>query len=219
MQANELSPIAEADSSLSSLAHRAISQMIYQRQLKGGEIIVEARIADMLGISRTPLREALQRLEGEGLVAKTSNRSFVVRQVDLIEYLQSLKVLEFLEPEAAALAVGRVHPGALRSLRAEIENAKAEHKIPPETMMQIEEAVQALYTDHCGNAALRQTIRSLRLTTRLFGELRWSSRKEKSLADLLAIVEAFEAEDVKRVRRAVQQHLKARHRCALSLMS
>lgn len=193
--------------------------MIYQHRLKGGEIIVEARIADMLGISRTPLREALQRLEGEGLVAKASNRSFVVRQVDLIEYLQSLKVLEFLEPEAATLAIGRVHQAALCGVRAEIESAKAERKIHPETVLQIEEAVQGLYTDHCGNSALRQTIRSLRIATRLFGEMRWSGRREKSFGDHLAIVDALEAEDVKRARRAVQQHLKALHRHGLSLMS
>ncbi|CUA86394.1 DNA-binding transcriptional regulator, GntR family [Chelatococcus sambhunathii] len=193
--------------------------MIYQHRLKGGEIIVEARIADMLGISRTPLREALQRLEGEGLVAKASNRSFVVRQVDLIEYLQSLKVLEFLEPEAATLAIGRVHQSALCGVRAEIESAKAERKVPPETVLQIEEAVQSLYTDHCGNSALRQTIRALRIATRLFGEMRWSGRREKSFGDHLAIVDALEAEDVKRARRAVQQHLKALHRHGLSLMS
>lgn len=193
--------------------------MIYQHRLKGGEIIVEARIADMLGISRTPLREALQRLEGEGLVAKASNRSFVVRQVDLIEYLQSLKVLEFLEPEAATLSIGRVHHGALRSVRAEIESARAERKVPPDTVLHIDEAVHGLYTDHCGNSALRQTIRSLRIATRLFGEMRWNGRREKSFGDHLAIVDALEAEDVKRARRAVQQHIRTLHRHGLSLMS
>jgi DNA-binding GntR family transcriptional regulator len=70
---------------LSSLAHRAITDMIRDRRLKGGETIIEARLAETLGISRTPLREALQRLEGEGLVRKAANRSFVVRHVDLTE--------------------------------------------------------------------------------------------------------------------------------------
>ncbi len=61
--------------------------MIRDRRLKGGESIIEARLADTLGISRTPLREALQRLEGEGLVRKVANRSYIVRHVDLSEYL------------------------------------------------------------------------------------------------------------------------------------
>ena len=56
---------------LSNLAHRAVTEMIRTRRLKGGEPIVEAKLAEVLGISRTPLREALQRLEGEGLVVKS----------------------------------------------------------------------------------------------------------------------------------------------------
>src|SRR6056297_3412186 len=80
--------------SLSALAYRAVSELIHRRRLRGGEIIVEARLAETLNLSRTPLREALQRLEGEGLVIKLANRSFMVRQVDLTEYLQCLKVRE-----------------------------------------------------------------------------------------------------------------------------
>ena len=55
---------------LAGLAHASLSDMIRSRRLRGGNVVVEARLADMLGISRTPLREALQRLEGEGLVVK-----------------------------------------------------------------------------------------------------------------------------------------------------
>ena len=73
---------------LSNQAHQAISEMIQRRRLRGGEVIVESRLAEVLNISRTPLREALQRLEGEGLVIKGTGRSFMVRHVDLREYLQ-----------------------------------------------------------------------------------------------------------------------------------
>jgi len=53
---------------LATLTYKAVSEMIRHRRLNGGDVIVEARLAETLGISRTPLREALQRLEGEGLV-------------------------------------------------------------------------------------------------------------------------------------------------------
>jgi DNA-binding GntR family transcriptional regulator len=76
---------------LSNLAYKAVSEMIRNRRLRSGEVIIEAKLADVLGISRTPLREALQLPEGEALVVKTPNRYFVVRNVDLGEYLQSLK--------------------------------------------------------------------------------------------------------------------------------
>jgi len=110
---------------LSNQAHRAISEMIQRRRLRGGEVIVEARLAEVLNISRTPLREALQRLEGEGLVIKGTRRSFMVRHVDLREYLQSLKVREILEPEAATLAIGRIPRSQLAEARQEIVELRA----------------------------------------------------------------------------------------------
>ena len=119
--ANEAVDAAQpVSTNLSNQAHQAISEMIQRRRLRGGEVIVEARLAEVLNISRTPLREALQRLEGEGLVIKGTGRSFMVRHVDLREYLQSLKVREILEPEAATLAVGRIPRSQLAEARQEI---------------------------------------------------------------------------------------------------
>ena len=101
---------------LGSLAYTALSDMIRHRRLRAGDAIVEARLAETLGVSRTPLREALQRLEAEAMVVR-AGRSFVVRRVDLGEYLKSLKVRSVLEPEAAALAVGRVPGVQLAAVR------------------------------------------------------------------------------------------------------
>ena len=105
---------------LSNQAYASVSEMIQQRRLKGGALIVESRLADMLGISRTPLREALQRLEGEGLVIKGAGRSFIVRHVDRGEYLQSLKVREILEAEAVMLAIGRIPPVKIIQAKREV---------------------------------------------------------------------------------------------------
>ncbi|MEM9811843.1 MAG: GntR family transcriptional regulator, partial [Pseudomonadota bacterium] len=102
---------------LSEKAYRALSRMIQQRDLPSGTPILEVQLADYLGISRTPLRQALQRLESEGLLRKLESRSYVVRQVELKEYLQSLKVREILEAEAAALAIGRVDKDAISRAR------------------------------------------------------------------------------------------------------
>ena len=82
--------------------------MIHQRDFKGGQQIVELRLAEQLGISRTPIRQALMRLEGEGLLQKSGSRHYFVRRVELQEYLHSLKVRELLEAEAAYTATDKV---------------------------------------------------------------------------------------------------------------
>ena len=77
---------------LSEKAYIELYRMIQERELPSGEPIIEAYLAELLGVSRTPLRQALQRLESEGLLRKLESRSYVLRRVELKEYLQSLKV-------------------------------------------------------------------------------------------------------------------------------
>ena len=67
---------------------------------------VEARLADTLGVSRTPLREALQRLEAESMVVR-AGRAYVVLRVDLGEWLKSPKVRIAAHPERAVQGLRR----------------------------------------------------------------------------------------------------------------
>lgn len=201
---------------LSNLAHRAISDMIRDRRLKGGEPITEARLAETLGISRTPLREALQRLEGEGLVRKVANRSYVVRLVDLAEYLHSLKVREILEGEAAALAIGMVPGEKLAAVRREIDVLRSSVSYHTHAHWQSDDNLHALYIDHCGNPVMADLIRALRVTTRLFEIARLKDRVEPDSAEHLAILAALESGDRRGARHTVQIHCRSLREFALA---
>jgi DNA-binding GntR family transcriptional regulator len=201
---------------LSSLAHRSISEMIRDRRLKGGELIIEARLADTLGISRTPLREALQRLEGEGLVRKVANRSYVVRLVDLGEYLHSMKVREILEGEAATLAIGNIPGGAAAETRHEIETLRFSTSYHTHAHWQSDDNLHNLSIDHCGNPVMAEMIRALRVTTRLFEISRLQDRVEADSTEHLAILEALEAGDRRAARNAVQHHCRSLRDFALA---
>jgi DNA-binding GntR family transcriptional regulator len=194
---------------LSGLAYNAISELIRARRLRGGEVVVEARLTEALGISRTPLREALQRLEGEGLVLKRGTRSFVVRQVDLKEYLQSLKVREILEGEAAAMAVGRIPRPVLAQVRHEIEELRKATTYHTDAHWRSDDNVHNLFIDGCGNEVLGNMIRGLRVTTRLFEIQRLKDRLEPDSIEHLAIVSALEVEDSKAARRAASAHIRS----------
>ncbi len=194
---------------LSNLAYNSISEMIRSRKLRGGDTVVEARLAETLGISRTPLREALQRLEGEGLVVKGNGRSYLVRQVDLREYLHSLKVREILEAEAAALACGRISGADLARVRHEINELRQATRYHTDAHWRSDDNLHGLYVDACGNEVLGQMIRSLRVTTRLFEIARLADRLEPDSAEHLAILDALEAEDTKAARKTVATHIRS----------
>lgn len=203
---------------LSSLAYKSISEMIYHRRLRGGEVIVEQRLAEALGVSRTPLREALQRLEGEGLVVKVANRSYVVRKVDLQEYLESLKVREILEPEAAALAIGHIEPATFRAVRTELQQLTSATKYHTDAHWISDDNLHTMYGDVCGNAVLADTIQALRITTRLFEIERLADRVGPDSAEHLEILAALEAHDRAGARKAVRAHIRSLMRFATKLL-
>ena len=215
---NEHAERGTASLNLSGLAYRSVTEMIRDRRLRGGDVIGEQRLAEMLGISRTPLREALQRLEGEGLVVKTANRSFTVRHVDLAEYLQSLKAREILETEAAAQAAGHIPPGRLRLVRAEAVDLQGSTAVHTDAHWQSDDNVHRIYADHCGNEVMARLIAGLRTTTRLFEIARLSDRVAPDTAEHIAILEALAAEDPRAARRAVAAHLRSLTRFALLCM-
>lgn len=194
---------------LSEQAHRALSRMIQQRELPSGQPIVEVQVAGQLGISRTPIRQALQRLEGEGLLRKTEGRSYVVRRVELKEYLQSLKVREILEAEAAALAVGQIDIAAIARVRAGQRAVAARRPYDMIAHWQSDDEVHDLFISACGNHVLRDVLHSLRATTKLFEIERLTERLEPDLRQHEAILDALEAGDAEGARAAVVSHLRS----------
>ncbi len=194
---------------LAEKAYLALSRMIQERTLPSGQPIVEVQIAERLGISRTPIRQALQRLEGEGLLRKVEGRSYVVRRVDLKEYLQSLKVREILEAEAAALAIGQIDPAAMARARANLRSVQAQEPYDMLAHWQSDDEVHDLFIRGCGNQVLRDTLLSLRVTTKLFEIERLTERLEPDIRQHEAIIDALQAGDAAAARAAVVAHLRS----------
>lgn len=214
MQESQMAPAKLNDDALSDRVHVAVTKLIKSQKLHGGDIIVESRLAEMLGVSRTPLREALQKLEGEGLVVK-NGRSFVVRAVGLAEYLQSLKVREMLEGEAAALSAGRAPAVAIRTVRKNIDELLSAPVYLPEAHWQSDDEVHALLSDFCGNPVLGQMIRHLRMVTRLYETLNLADRLVPDATEHLEIIDALESGDGRLARQKAQLHMRSLYKASI----
>ncbi len=195
------------DRSLSDRAYHKLMGMIVHRELAGGEVLVESHLTRALGLTRTPLREALVRLEGEGLLVKQTNRSFSVRSVRVSEFFQSLRVREYLETNAAALAVKRVDKRDIEALRKRIRGLANSEVHGPEHW-KLDDDLHNWLTDSSGNAVLARTVRKLRITTQLFEIGQPFDRVEADAAEHLEILRALEAEDAEAARTAVARHLR-----------
>ena len=213
---DEVEKAPDPQEALSIQARHQIRELIHNRTLKGGQVVIEQRLAEQLGVSRTPLREALQRLEGEGMVEKEAGRSYRVRNVDFEEYLHSLKVRLMIEPEAAAAAAGRIPQYQLEFVREEIENLR---KLPSEhtkAHWRSDDHVHRLIGSRCGNNVLFDTIEKLRVTTRLYEIEDARQRVDRDLEQHLALVEAVAMGDSAMAKKAMRTHLRSLISHALS---
>ncbi|HHY46230.1 MAG TPA: GntR family transcriptional regulator [Firmicutes bacterium] len=103
-----------------------LRRMILDGELKHGEHLVERRLAEMMHVSRTPVREALRKLEAEGLVRREPYRGLVVVKFtpqDAVEIFRIREVLEGLATQLAASHRSGTHLRTLRSLLAKMEKA------------------------------------------------------------------------------------------------
>lgn len=205
----QLKKAAGGGVALSDQVRQRISELIHSRTLVGGHVIIEQRLAEELGVSRTPLREALQRLEGEGMVQKSSGRSYMVRKVDFPEYIQSFKVRYILEPEASALAVDHAPDEALDMLRSDMVKLGASEGKHTSKHWRLDDALHQLIGRYCGNQVLFQTIETLRVTTRLYEIEDVRQRVDKDLAQHLAVLDALAARDAAGARKAMRIHIKS----------
>ncbi len=106
-QARASRPGPEAVPSLTDRAYRELEERIVTLQLEPGEVLSEARLSESLGIGRTPVREALQRLAREGLVVVLPRRGVLVSEFNVHSQLRMVEVRREIERLMARSAAAR----------------------------------------------------------------------------------------------------------------
>ena len=106
-----IAPTPERNSgSLGEWAYHVLLEEIVFHDLRPGIALQETELAERLGLSRTPVREALRRLANEGFVSAVPYKGFFIATIDVTD-LQAIREVRIgLEPQAALLAVVRATP-------------------------------------------------------------------------------------------------------------
>src|SRR3954452_25563842 len=118
-------PPAEPFATKSDLGYTQVRDLILSGELQPGAVLPQATLARTIGMSTTPLREALRRLKQEGLVELDAHRDARVAALDATEAREMLELRQELDPLAASLAAQRRSEADLADVRAALDGLEA----------------------------------------------------------------------------------------------
>lgn len=196
-----------------------LRNLIVEAVLVPGTKLNERELCETLGISRTPLREALKVLAAEGLIEISPNRGASVSKMSETEIWETFELMSGLEAMSGELACDRITPVELAEIKAlhyAMLACKAQNDLPG--YYNRNQAIHDKINDAARNSVLRQTYLGL---NRRLQALRFKSNFQPQKWDSAAhdhdeMIKALEARDGKRLAAVLRQHLLDKRDAVLS---
>lgn len=217
--------------SLSQHAYASIQQRIVSGDLKIGSLVSEQSLAEDLGISRTPVREAIRQLQHEGLVEQIARYGTIVRMPNRRELEESYEVRQALESFAVAqasqcadradIAKARVFLNEMVKVAAHLEDAQLDslEGVKLQRFLAADLGFHMSLLQAAGNSQILRLVNSSRVMTRIFGTARVQHDLKivrPTCEQHRAILEAVEERDAMAAGRLMAEHIQAGKRITLS---
>jgi len=191
-----------------SLAYSTIREQILSGELTGGQRLREDELATMIGVSRTPVREALRSLAAEGLLRYERNRGVRVESWTLQDLEEVHALRSLLEPYATALAAtsGHLDITELARLADEMDEVVSQPRLDINRITEINNQFHDTIMEGSGNQRLHALVNSIVQVPRVrrtFAQytpqdLRRSSAQHREIVDALRSGDSVWAESVMR---------------------
>ena len=195
---------------LRELVLEAIRDAIINGTLKPRERLMEIQMAEELGVSRTPIREALRKLELEGFIVMIPRKGAFVADMTFKDIADIFEIRAALEGLAAALAAERITDEELEKMeRHLVEKADAIAHGDMERLVEVDTDFHESIYKASRNDRLQGIINNLREQIQRFRatSLAYPGRMKQSLDEHRAIVEAIHARDAALARQVTQEHI------------
>lgn len=189
---------------------QSIREAVRQGELAQGERLVVADIAQRYGVSVGPVREAIRRLTGEGLLEFAPHRGASVRAYSERDVREIFQVREAIEGYAAKLAAENIHRADYaKRLEDCRKRLHATVHASVEELSKVRQQFHDLIYEFGGNAAIKEAAERLTFPVNrlVFNELTGRARASASLKEHDEVIDAILAGDAVRAERAMRSHL------------
>jgi DNA-binding GntR family transcriptional regulator len=192
---------------LREAAYEALLELITNGALRPGQHLVESELAERLGVSRQPVREALQRLSNQGWVDLRPALGAFVHQPTDAEADQLMAVRALLEAEAARLVAANATDESIERLRALWRDGVAALAADDiNAVVAANAALHACVMELAGNDVLTQLASQVSRRVRWFYTPVARQRGERSWEEHAALIDAIAAHDEDRAARIMREH-------------
>src|ERR1044071_5611515 len=177
--------------------------------LRPGSAIGQQELADQLGVSRQPIRQALPLLIAEGWIQSLPNRRLLVRELAASEVDEIFAVRRLLEPVALAASIEHATPSMLRRMKFAL--AEYEEADTPAELESADVAFHDALYSCCENTTLLRLIEQLRRSLKRVYELKptGSTLRKKAIAEHRKLAALCEQGDARAAATALLAHLDA----------
>lgn len=205
---------------LGGIAYDQIREAFGKGRFLPGARVTETEIASWLKMSRTPVREAIFRLEAEGLLVHKPRQGLTVAQLDYQAVIELYEMREVLEGTAAAAAASHASPAEVDALREMLEIESQIIGDEPAKAAQANQRFHQIISHAAHNRYLLKSLSALSDAMILLGHTTLSlpGRHETALDEHRKIVEAIEAGDVNAAREAAAGHIRAAQRSRVMMI-
>jgi DNA-binding GntR family transcriptional regulator len=221
MQMNDIASFELSGRLLHEDATDRLRDLIVQGELASGAKLNERVLCERLGVSRTPLREALKTLASEGLVALLPNRGAIVTPLTMAKVREAFEVMGALEALAGELACRNVTDAQLGEIRAmHFEMLAAHARGDLAQYFRNNQAIHFAIVAASGNETLAATYRNLNANVRRARYMANTSqsRWDKAVTEHEQMLAALAARDGSRLQRMLVEHLGAKMLAVLTAL-
>lgn len=190
-------------------AYHQIKEKIITLDLAPSSVINEQALMKNLGLGRTPIREALQRLDAEGLVHIVPRRGMFVTDISITDLQEIFEVRIVMAGFCARLAARRITPEQIAQLEAVLRDLEQVQGGDSIALMEIDKRFQRVLYQAAGNKFLTDALERLydsglrlwHLVLHRLGDVRDAIEQHRE------VLEALKARDEKMAESLIQQHI------------
>lgn len=207
---------------LEEQVYDAVRESIISGELRPGDFLVEAQLSADMGISKTPVREALIRLARDGLVDQKLHRRSRVAQPNAEDVYQACELRRWVEARVAAEAAASADRALVERLEASIaDSGRALKRRDARRWAAAIEDFTDVLIEHSGNRYVADLLERMRNVLSLIANISQAApgRRERSIEEHQAILEAIRSGDPAAAEAATCAHLDSIERDSLDVLS